>query len=88
MLIFNYPGIGMLILGFIIGAFATNSMHGSPFGASIGGLVAGGIDFYLRSNNENAWFHPDGGGHIWFIPVWIIGAIAAIVGVIAALGGH
>jgi len=85
MLIFNWPGIGMAILGFIISMFATNSMH-SPIGISIGGLVAGGLDFFMRKNNENLWFHPRAGGHIWFIPVWLLGAIAVIGGIVAAIG--
>jgi len=85
MILFNFPGIGMAILGFIISMFATNSMH-SPIGISIGGLVAGGLDFFMRKNNENLWFHPRAGGHIWFIPVWLLGAIAVIGGIVAAIG--
>ena len=87
MLIFNYPGIGMAVLGVIISLFATNSFH-SPIGVSLGGLLAGATDFFMRKNNEGAWFHPAAGGHIWFIPIWVLGVIAIIGGIVAAVGNH
>ena len=88
MIFFNFPGLGMAIVGIIVGALTAHGTNGSPIAAAVGGAVAGGIDLYFRANNEGAWFHPRGGGHIWFIPVWCWAGVCALVGVIASLSPH
>ena len=75
LIIFNFIGAGILIVAFALGCaigYALDAKTGAPV---LGiGLIAMALDLYYRWKVRGGeWFHPRRGGHISFIPVWIIG---------------
>ena len=54
-----------------------------------GGFVAAVVDIIGRIKSGEAspaLIHPDAGGHVWFIPIWIVGVLIAIFAVLARFG--
>jgi hypothetical protein len=90
MVIYNAYAFVSIIGGLVIGAAAA-SLGLPPTGAGICGLLtAAAIDIYMRCKSEevvqnNLW-HPNAGGHIWFIPVWICSAVGLIGTIGSAMG--
>jgi hypothetical protein len=76
LIIFNFIGAGILIAGIGAGALVTY-VFGDKTGAAsilVEGLVVVALDLLYRSKAEGrSLLHPRRGGHICFIPAWIIG---------------
>ena len=81
---FNLVGIGMVVVAIII-----SYLLGSVIGDRSQLFIIGGtmliIDLVYRSRRKDSWgstplFHPKRGGNLMFIPVWIVGAVALILG--------
>ena len=92
MLIANVPGVGFLILGYAVG-FGFQALSGSGDGIALllMGLVTVAADLIYRWMNAQpgarTFISPRQGGHILFIPAWIIGALIVLMGVAAASEG-
>jgi hypothetical protein len=75
-IIFNLIGAGVLILALGVGAGV-----GYLFGAKtevptmlVGGLLALVLDLvYRMDKGEGSLLHPRRGGHVFFIPAWVLG---------------
>jgi hypothetical protein len=83
---FNMIGFGLVALGVLAGAFLGSAIGGNST-MLIAGLTMAAGDLIYRSQRRAAWentsfFHPRRGGNIMFIPVWIVGAIVFVVGLI------
>jgi len=91
MIIFNLPGIIMLLLAYGI-AFGIGHLVG--FSAEgwlmiVAGPLATMMDLVYRSKRSGQnWFHPAAGGNLFFIPVWIFGILWTFVGVFYVIRGH
>ena len=86
MIFFNFLGLGFVVLGFAAGAVSNVVLHGNPMQLVLGALVAGGLDFYVRSSQgEQHWFHFRAGGHVMFIPVWIWGVLMVFCGLLGVI---
>lgn len=75
-IIFNLIGAGILILAFAIGAGATFLLGAKTDAPTmlVGGLVALVLDLIYRMGvGEQSLLHPRRGGHVFFIPAWVIG---------------
>ena len=55
------------------------------FGAFVFDLIV--LRFMADKDNSPVSIHPEAGGHVYYIPIWIIGSLAMIGGVIAWLLG-
>lgn len=82
MLMFNIKaliavGIGIAVAA-VLGAATNNSVL-----AIVSGFVAPMVaDVWMRFHSEDcdrAMIHPDAGGHIWFVPVWVVGIVLIIL---------
>jgi hypothetical protein len=74
-IVFNLIGAGILLLGIIIGS-SVAYLFGDKSGATLSvveGLIAMVLDVLYRRKRGGSLFHPRWGGHVFFIPVWIIG---------------
>jgi len=83
MLIFNWIGAGMTILGVVVGIIA-GSMLGGKSDILVGGIAMIAIDLVYRSISNSPFefanlLYPKRGGNLFFIPVWIIGAFLLFV---------
>ncbi len=87
MIVFNYLGLGMLVLAMLIG-YGIQGMAGNV--DESGKLVAAYTVLVCACLIDLAyrWRHPDGnasrflmpsqGGHVMFLPVWVCSALFAI----------
>ncbi len=81
-MIFNLLGLGMAFAAAFIGAIATGLLfrvNGGPllYGVGVAAILIDVI--YRATKGGKQWVSPNSGGHIWFIPIWVLG-IVAIVG--------
>src|SRR5262245_46877619 len=87
-IIFNWPGILMVAIAFAIafgiGHLAGNSAEG-PLMIIAGPLCVTMDLVYRLRHRERRWFHPNRGGALFFIPVWILGIIWLVLGVAYAI---
>ncbi|MFI5301456.1 MAG: hypothetical protein ACHREM_25495 [Polyangiales bacterium] len=93
MLVFNVLGFLFGLLACIaggLGFFGTFVAGPKPcaeaVAAIVGGLVAIAIDLPYRHRREepaetSRYVSPDTGGQVMFAPIWILGAVALIVGI-------
>src|SRR5579862_3321117 len=75
-IIFNFIGAGILIAAVVLGSSVAYMFGDKSGGPSIlvEGLVAIALDvLYRTKREEGSLIHPRKGGHVCFIPVWIIG---------------
>jgi hypothetical protein len=75
-IIFNFIGAGILIAGIGVGYLVTMTFgqKAAVPAVILEGLVLVALDLIYRMKREDgSLFHPRRGGHISFIPVWIIG---------------
>jgi len=84
MIIFNWIGAAMVVLGAIVGA-AVAPMLGEKPSYFAAGIAMAAADLIYRSTRKDPFestpfFHPKRGGNLFFIPVWIIGALLLIMG--------
>lgn len=76
LIIFNLIGAGILIFAFAIGAGAAFLLGAKTDAPTmvVGGLVALVLDLIYRMGvGEQSLLHPRRGGHVFFIPAWVIG---------------
>jgi Flp pilus assembly protein TadD len=85
MIIFNWIGIGICIVGFGI-AFAIRALFGvSAEGhlMAIAGPIIVGLDLAYRLKSEKGhWLRPGKGGSLFFLPVWCFGVLWFVLGLI------
>lgn len=91
MIIFNIPGILIVILSFGV-AFGAGELIGfstsGPFMVIAGPLAAVCDLVYRIKWGEGHWFHPGRGGHLFFLPVWSFGALWFVLGIVYVLRGE
>jgi hypothetical protein len=90
-IIFNIAGMVMMLISFGI-AYGVCHMLGNTaegFWMVISGLVAMVLDFTYRFMKAvPRYFHPKGGGSVFFLPVWLFGVIWLVLGVVYTIRGH
>lgn len=86
-IIFNLPGLVMLVV-----AFATAIGVGQLVGVSAEGplmiiasplLLAADL-VYRGTRTDQQWFHPSGGGMLFFVPIWAWGIFWLVLGIVYA----
>lgn len=76
-------------IGFVCGFGMYSFSRSGSAAAFVGSLSIIGFDLITRLRNrdqETPLLAPKAGGHIWFIPVWIIGIIVTAIGSMMWLG--
>jgi hypothetical protein len=90
-IIFNWPGIIMAAIAFAI-AFGIGHLTGctteGPLMIIAGPLCVAMDMSYRFWVSGRRWFHPNCGGAIFFIPVWILGIIWLGLGIVYAIQGR
>jgi hypothetical protein len=91
MIIFNVPGILMAAIGFGtaagIGHLAGTSAEGLLM--IIAGPLCAAMDLVYRTKHgEGRWFHPNCGGALFFIPMWILGVVWLALGIVYTIQGR
>jgi hypothetical protein len=78
MLIFNIKALIAVGIGIAVAASLGAATNIAAL-AIIGGFGAAMLaDVWMRFHSEDcdrALIHPDAGGHVWFVPVWVMGII-------------
>jgi len=70
---------GIISLGIVLGLRFKEIIDPTPAAILLGALLLI-IDLAIRQPQEvKDLFHPDNGGHFFFIPVWIIGILAMVI---------
>jgi hypothetical protein len=80
MLIYNINAFVSVLGGFVGGAAALSFGLSQPVSVCFGFGVAAAVDLFVRYKShdlEGAIWHPDAGGHLWFIPMWICSIVGA-----------
>ena len=55
----------------------------------IAGPLCIAIDVIYRLRQpERRWFHPDKGGSLFFIPLWLLGIFWFVLGIVYTARGH
>lgn len=84
-IIFNLIGAGILILAFAVGAGVAH-LFGAKTEAPmvvVGGLLTLVLDLiYRMDKGEGSLLHPRRGGHVFFIPAWVLGLGFFMTGVL------
>jgi len=82
-IVFNWIGAGILLSGFAAGTLISLALHtksGLPF-TLVAGLLVVALDLLYRLKiGEGCFFHPRRGGHVFFIPAWILGCGYLVAG--------
>src|SRR5207244_4633733 len=88
--IYNLPGIVMFALS-LAAAFGVGHLVGrseSGLLMVIAGPLAAGLDLGYRSMREKRdWYHPERGGSLFFLPVWLFGVVWTVLGAVYLLRG-
>ena len=96
MLIFNWLGIGLIVFWAAMLALTTNITHQRShvlIGLLLGSAMVAALDLLLRlvvmkSNTTRlSILHPRSGGQLFFVPVWIIMALAGAGGILLFVRG-
>jgi hypothetical protein len=86
--IFNGNTIIAAFFG-LLGGFGVYSLTRNSTLAWLAGAASAivfDIIMRLRNKEEDApIIHPKAGAHIWFVPVWIIGLIVTVIGILSWL---
>jgi hypothetical protein len=70
-----------------IGQLAGTSAEGPSM--VIAGLSCAAMDLAYRvRRSRRRWLHPNFGGALCFIPVWILGIVWLVLGAASAIQGH
>lgn len=89
MIVYNDNVIFAVLIGVTCGG-GVYSLFRNASAATFGGFVGLVLfDFVMRLRNQSEdvpLLAPDAGGHIWFIPVWIIGLVGGGIGGMMWLG--
>lgn len=90
-IIFNVPGIIMIAIAFAI-AFGAGHLAGTSAEGPLM-IVAGPLCIvldliYRFKRADRRWFSPVVGGALFFIPVWILGIIWLVLGIVYTVQGR
>lgn len=90
-IIFSLRGIIMVAIAFAI-AFGIGYLAGTSAEGPlmmIAGPLCVAIDLAYRIRpSERRWFHPSFGGALFFIPVWILGIVWLVLGIVYTTHGN
>ena len=90
MIIFNPPGIAMAAVAFGI-AFGVGHLAGisaeGPLMIIAGPLCAVFDLAYRLTLGERNWFHASAGGSLFFLPLWQMGMIWLVLGIVYTMEG-
>ncbi len=90
MIIYNYPGIIMMAIGFAV-AFGIGKMLGTsaegPLMVIAGPLIAAMDLVYRFKSKDGHWFAPDRGGSLFFLPAWSWGVLWLVLGIVYTIQG-
>lgn len=90
-LIFNGPGIVMAVVAFAI-AFGIGKLTGTSAEGPlmmIAGPICIALDLAYRFQySARRWFHPDAGGALFYIPVWLLGILWLVLGIAYTVQGR
>ena len=83
LIFFNWIGLGMVVLAFLVG-IVFDSAVGGRSSLLAAAIVMVAMDIIYRSRRKTPlesvpYFHPKRGGNVMFIPVWIIGALVFVI---------
>ena len=88
--IFNWLGLLMAAIAFGT-AFGVGHLVGTTTKGplmTIAGPLCAAIDLAYRYRRpDRRWFHPSFGGALFFIPVWILGIVWLVLGVVYVVRG-
>ncbi len=89
--IFNLPGIVFVVISFAI-AFGVGHLAGTTAEGPLM-MIAGPLCIlmdllYRLTRPERRLFHPSFGGAIFFIPVWALGALWLVLGIVYVARGR
>jgi hypothetical protein len=88
-IIYNDKALWSGLVGVACGLGMASYSRNAMLSILTGGAVATLMDFTGRIKDGEAspaLLHPDSGGHLWFIPIWIIGLAAGTFGAASWLG--
>lgn len=88
MIIYNIPGLLVCVAAGVCAFLAFAITRIPALGVLAFGTIGIAGDLYMRlKDDECRWplVHPHAGGHIWFIPIWILAGGVGFFGTIAAL---
>ena len=81
-IIFNWIGAGIILLSMVIGGVLASGLviffgaAALPLSMAAGGIIVIILDLLYRYKaGEGDLLHPRKGGHVFFIPVWILGGL-------------
>jgi hypothetical protein len=89
MLIYNVNAFVSVIAGVVAGAAAASFGMSQGVSTIFGLGVAAAADFYMRYKShdvEGALWHPDAGGHVWFVPMWIVSLVGCGISIATFTG--
>jgi hypothetical protein len=82
-IIFNFIGAGIMLAGILVGSLVAH-LFGDKSGAPslvLEGLIITTLDLlYRKKAGGGSLIHPRMGGHVMFIPAWLIGAGLLVTG--------
>jgi len=89
--IFNLVGVLIIAIAFGIalgiGHLAGVTAEGLMM--IIAGPVCAALDLVYRSRRpDRRWFHPRFGGALFFIPVWVLGILWLVLGILYTIQRH
>lgn len=88
---FNPAGLIMLAVTIVVVIVGTSvfAMQDQLLMMLVGGvLVLGDMALRLRKRGQGRWlFQPEAGGHLFSVPVWIVGAVIFLINLFVRLTG-
>jgi hypothetical protein len=90
-IIFNLPGILMAAIGLGIAmgiGHLTDTAAEGPLMIIAGPLCTAMDLVYRLKHPERRWFHPSSGGALFFIPLWLLGVIWLVLGIVYTIQGR
>lgn len=79
--IYSRPAILSVLGGFAAMVLVGMIPYLNIMGIAVGGGAMAAVDIWLRREEwPDSMFSFDQGGHIFFIPAWLIGVVIAVIG--------
>jgi hypothetical protein len=86
LIVYNGRAIGVLVVGFTLAAvlgMVCPNISKAVMLATAGALCCAGDLLFRFKWGGRRWFHPSGGGHFFFAPVWTL-ALLGLIGYASA----